>query len=680
MARYAITIFLSAFLLFLVQPLIGKYILPWFGGGPGVWTTCMVFFQGVLLAGYAYAHFIQRFSSRPQVVVHIALLLVSLAFLPIVPDLTWKPQAHHDPAWRILLLLTACIGVPYFALSATGPLLQAWFSRTHPGRSPYRLYALSNIGSLLALLGYPFVMEPAMARKTQTIVWSCGFAVFAVLCGYCAIRVSGVMREIIAKHGNAAESTPTALDRLLWILLPACASIMLLAVTSQLSEEIAPIPFLWILPLAVYLLSFIVTFEWPRLYYRPVFVGGSISSIGLVLMMVRQEHIGLTLQIVASMVVLFICCMICHGELYRLRPPARKLTAYYLGIAAGGALGGSFVSLAAPLLFDRYVEFYIGLFGSAALLLTCLRRDPNSIFFRGAHRLGWLALIALVLVGGLAIRMRISDVEENTLLRSRNFYGVLRIALRNKEIPEAQYLTLEHGRITHGSQFVHPTVRRWPTTYFGPHTGVGMVMRLFPKTTQRKVGIVGLGVGTLAAYGQSGDDYRFYEINPEVERLARSAFVYLQDSQANVQVVLGDARLSMEREESQEFDILVLDAFSGDAIPIHLLTKEAFDMYQRHLATDGVIMVHVSNRYVDLHPVVHRVGESLGFTTVFLTTPPDMSNLIVESHWLLMTRNQKILEIPEIAATAFRPIGTARVRLWTDDHASLLEVLRQHPP
>lgn len=720
MIRHLLTIFLSAFLLFLVQPLIGKYILPWFGGGAGVWTTCLLFFQVVLLVGYAYAHgMIRWLSPRFQAIVHIGLLLAALAFLPIIPSPAWKPQGGaENPTWRILMLLTLCLGPPYVMLSATGPLLQAWFSRTHAGRSPYRLYALSNIGSLLALMAYPFVVEPMIGRTTQAIGWSCGFAGFVLICGYCAVRsqamgpgssVLGQADAVATPSGqalaepNAADQKSkhaqpdrsrhsyktvapanaprsAAMDRALWILLPACASMLLLAVTTHLSDEIAPVPFLWVLPLSIYLLSFIISFEWPRMYFRPVYIVAIVVAPWLVLLMLLRQQIGIREQVAVYALVLFACCMVCHGELYRLRPRPEKLTAYYLAIAAGGALGGAFVSIAAPLLFSRYVELYIGLYGSIALLLACMLHDRPPILQRGEYRLGLVMIIAIVLLAGFMIRMRLGVIERDLTVRARNFYGTLAVRVNNSELFDAPYRQLEHGRIKHGAQVWSRAIdlRRLAVTYYGPHSGVSLAVHAFP-AGHRRIGVVGLGAGTVATYGEAGDAFSFYEINPQVVRFANDYFTYLADARdrkVNINIMMGDARLTLEQQEPQKFDVLMLDAFSGDAIPIHLLTREAFGIYQRHLAEGGVIAVNVTNRYLDLHPMVHKMGDAMGFSTVIVDSPPDEDNLITEAHWVLLTRNQALLQQPEIKADGVRPGQPARVRLWTDDHASLLDALR----
>ncbi|NQT86236.1 hypothetical protein HQ560_05685, partial [bacterium] len=373
MLGFAVTIFISAFLLFQVQPLIGKYILPWFGGGPAVWTSCMLFFQMLLLGGYAYAHVIRtRLSQRTQVIVHVTLLAATLLALPIAPSEGWKPQGDENPALYILLLLAVTVGLPYFVLSATGPLLQAWFSVRHPGRSPYRLYALSNVGSLLALLSYPFLVEPAMALRSQSTTWSIGFGLFVAFCIVSALSMLRVRPTDADEAGADEDSAPPGWGVcLVWVALAACGSTMLLAVTNQMSWDVAVVPFLWVLPLTLYLLTFIICFEFERWYYRPVFwplLG--LGAGAIVHLMFEGVRMPILFQVAGYAGGMFFCCMVCHGELVRLKPSPRYLTSFYLMVSAGGALGGLFVSLVAPAVFPMYLELHIGLWMTCALALV----------------------------------------------------------------------------------------------------------------------------------------------------------------------------------------------------------------------------------------------------------------------------------------------------------------------
>ena len=712
MLVYAVTIFTGAFLLFQVQPLIGKYILPWFGGGPGVWTTCMMFFQVLLLGGYAYAHFSSRWlKPRRQAIMHLALLAAAIALLPVTPNDAWKPQGADNPTLQILALLAVSIGLPYFVLSATGPLVQQWFSRSKPGVSPYRLYALSNVGSLLALVSYPFFFETHFTRHTQAGLWAWGLGAYAVACGFCAVRVWKTERNpkpevrepketrnpksecaapsVPASAGqqhsatplaSAADPQPSALDRLLWLLLPACASVLLLATTNKICQDVAVIPFLWVLPLALYLLSFIICFDSPRWYKRLPFglaLGAALGGVGWVLFQQNQAIGGF----VAA---LFVSCMVCHGELYRLKPDPRHLTGYYLMIAAGGALGGLFVAVVAPLIFTDYFELHWGLLLCGLLfLVVCLRnRRPSPLDSRPSalSKLRWPAR-ALWAVGvaalGIALWTQAHRFANVTVSRLRNFYGVLTLSKHYTSEAHTPYFQLTHGRTEHGLQFLDPVRAAWPTAYYSEGSGVGRALSALPAGS-RRIGLVGLGAGTLAAYGLAGDYLRFYEINPDVVQLANSPFTYLAHCKGKLDVVLGDARLSLEREPPQNFDLLVLDAFNSDAIPVHLLTEEAFAVYERHIKTNGIIAFHISNGQLNLEPVVLNLARRFNYEAATIEYNPPRDQWWNQlSTWALLSRNDGLINSPAIREST-RPaqadIGT--VPLWTDDFASLFQIIR----
>jgi hypothetical protein len=759
MPLYALTIFLGAFLLFLVQPLIGKYILPWFGGGPGVWTTCLLFFQTLLLGGYAYAHFTStRLKPRTQAITHLVLLALSLAWLPIIPDMEWKPAAGDEPTRRILLLLTATLGLPYLLLSATGPLLQRWFTLTHPDKSPYRLYALSNVGSLLALLGYPFAIEPLLPRSAQAWSWSVALVLFVALCGACAWRIRQANPTVPAAPeasdtaADAASDTSGGLQRFFWLALPAVASVLLVATTSKLCVDVAVIPFLWVLPLALYLLSFILCFDHPRWYARGVFATlFVVACVAIGYFVSSGLHAPIAQQIVAYSAALFIACMICHGEVYRLRPAPRHLTSFYLHISIGGALGGFFVAVIAPVVFNEYYELHLGYWALAYLFASiCLVQHSRSIalgvgagtllgvallplFFLGkpteagllaqlknyyvtyhafyTEYRWWAAGVLLVLVWSLrgALRARdedwrvrfaflplgltamlgavffiqITGTNSGIIESSRNFYGTLKVRPYGEPSSVSYSYLLSHGITTHGLQFVRPPYDKWATTYYGAKSGIGLALDdAKPATGGRKFGFVGLGVGTLAAYGMPGDQLRIYEINPAVLHLARERFTYLTQTAADVKIVLGDARLSLEDELAhdapQHFDVLALDAFSSDAIPIHLLTEEAFALYLKHLKTDGVIAVHISNRYLDLRPVVEGLAKRYGLSLVTISeNPSDDDWWLYRTTWCLLSRDPQRFATAEFQDAADEPSDeTAETILWTDDRASLVGVLR----
>jgi hypothetical protein len=690
MAAYALTIFLSAFLLFQVQPLIAKYILPWFGGGPGVWTTCMLFFQVVLLAGYGYAHAsVRQLRPRGQVVLHCGLLLVSLVLLPIVPADAWKPDGNSDPTLRILVVLGASVGLPYLVLSATSPLMQQWFRRTNPGRSPYRLFALSNAGSLLALLTFPVWFETHYTRKTQAHLWGWGLMAYAIGCAICGSQVWNAAPSATPSDQPKEPAETTSLEkRILWWLLPACSSILLLATTNKICQDVAVIPFLWVLPLSLYLLSFIISFDSPRWYRRVPFAVGMMGAMAAICWALFQgTDLSIYLQVAIHSAGLFVCCMVCHGELYRLRPEPEQLTGFYLRISAGGAVGGVFVAVGAPLLFKDYFELHWGLLLCGLLFLWIhfrdqLRtRDADYHWFHQATRLifSFMLTVGLVVLAGFLWRQGTKS-SVDVVHTSRNFYGVLTVYEHNRDQPLEHHRLLQHGRITHGLQFLDPSQATWPISYYNEASGVAKAVHALP-SGQRRIGVIGLGTGTMAAYGRAGDSVHIYEINPQVKALATSWFNYLSNSPAKIEVAMGDARLSMEREPPERFDLLVLDAFSSDAIPVHLLTREAFALYQRHMQTNGIIAVHVSNHYLDLEPVVANLAKAFNYrsaTIDYEETDNEEEWWNYSSTWILLTRSEEVMKkIVAGQLPALTKTKTKRIPLWTDDFVSLFQILRK---
>ena len=682
MFAFSLTIFWGAFLLFLVQPLIARFILPWFGGGPAVWTTCMLFFQLLLLGGYAYAHFsISRLTPRRQVITHLVLLALAVALLPITPGDAWKPTDGSHAAGHILLLLLGCLGLPYLVLSATGPLLQAWFSKANPGVSPYRLYALSNVGSLLALLIYPFYLEPQLSRQAQADGWSWGLAIYAGLTAWCGLKVWKSAASDGASATPTEEEAPaSAWRKLLWFALPACGVMLLLAITNKLCQDIAVVPFLWVLPLSLYLLSFIISFDSPRWYHRGFWIPLLAVLLGMVLWNLYQaeSHPDITPLATLYLGTMFVACMVCHGEVYRLRPGASRLTGFYLSLSAGGAAGGLFVALVAPFVFPDYFELHLALFLTAALVLVVLRQDPTLPFREGRARWAWAVPVFALAALGYGLTDVATTSLRGSLSTTRGFYGVLKVNDNDSEIAGAHHLTLQHGATIHGLQYVDPEKRVEPSSYYTSTSGIGRLLRAHKPGGGRRVGAIGLGCGTLAAWGRAGDTFRFYEINDDVARLATSTFTYLKDSKAKTELVMGDARLSMERETDQRYDVIVLDAFSSDAIPVHLLTLEAFDHYQRHLKPDGAIVVHVSNRYLDLHPVVYRIADKIGFPAITI----DDNDTAYEdagfygSDWIIMSRNQVLMQQPLLRDVTKETVEfPARIMYWTDERSDLLSIL-----
>jgi hypothetical protein len=869
--RFAITIFISAFLLFQVQPLIGNILLPWFGGGPTVWTACLLFFQTLLLCGYLYAYLLDvGLSVRSQMVSHLTLLAASLLLLPIAPTASQKPVSGEEPLGQILWLLLATVGGPYFLLASTGPLLQRWYSRTSAGRSPYRLYALSNAGSLLALLSYPFLFEPWLTRDHQSLAWTWMYAGYVVLTAWCAVRLLHEHTgEPIRVRCGAVRATPKTTDdvpdrpatwlMLFWFALAAAGSVMLLATTNRLCLDTATIPLLWVLPLSLYLLSFIICFDKPVWYERRVF--GLLLLLGIPASC-RVVRLGgftpLAEQVVVYSALLFTCCMTCHGELVRTRPSPQHLTLFYLIVAAGGAMGGVLVAIAAPALLNDFVEYQIGLVVCGVLYVTglsvghvwsqvraasfwiavtagvvqsicCLfsfslskspafsetdatsaiavfliiqfiglaltaawerrlRRVlwlwggvsitlavwlagfayfrsspqvshstllaiasstllPTAVFgwflvmtahTKRAHLQDWVVWMILAgagcAIGGLwylgnvaswqmivmvivllgftsgawlsrklsnlslwlpsapllvlaVVEMAEGDIDRrvNYVYQSRNFYGALAVRYADRTRTKGETRTLDHGDIVHGLQFLDEDTRRRPTTYYGFQSGIGQAIRIGRELAERdgadrlRVGVVGLGVGTLAAFGRKGDYFRFYEINPDVLRLAQNVFTYLKDSEAMIDVVLGDARILMERElaagDRQDFDILAIDAFSSDAIPIHLLTCESGDIYRQHLKPGGVLAIHISNRHLDLSSVTRGLAEDLGCQAFQIDSPDDEAMGLASARWVLVTSNERVAANLAVLA-ARRPGNPSEPKLrWTDDYHSLWHIV-----
>ena len=667
-----------------MQPIISKYILPWFGGSPAVWTTCMVFFQTVLFAGYAYAHFVIRFlRPRWQAVVHFSLLAVAVCMLPIAPDESWKLQSSAAPTWSILCLLGVTVGLPYFALSSTGPLIQAWFSRSFADRSPYRLYALSNFGSLVGLLAYPFFVEPRFALDVQTWVWSLAFVGFGVLCAIAALSAGAAARQAgnaLPQRDDAHDAPPTWRRRLAWLALPALASAMLLATTNHVCQDVAVMPFLWVAPLSLYLLSFILCFDHPRWYLRTTCAVATLVTLGSVtlvdILITGGAGVAFTFtqELVLHFAGLFALCMVCHGELFRLRPHPRYLTSFYLMISAGGALGGMFVSLVAPHVFSSFAEWRYGLVvGCLVAAWVILDMQPQSFLRR---RYAVIApLVFLVLVAVKELPQLVSSAKDELFVSARNFYGVISAVERDADDPAKHVYNFYSGRIVHGVQFADPKLRQEPTAYFGRTTGVGQTLGKLGQRPDLRVGVVGLGIGTLAAYAQPGQYFRFYELNDDVQAFADKYFSYLRDCRGKCDVVLGDGRLSLEREQPQEFDVLVLDAFSGDAVPTHLLTEEAFEIYHRHLRPGATIAVNISNRYLDLSPVVAGLADRFGYSMSRTLSAADPAKGQFPADWIVLTP-RGAGAVPQVKTAAGVENASPRKILWTDDHSNLFEILK----
>ena len=686
MLLFASTILLSAFLLFLVQPIIAKQILPWFGGTSAVWITCLVFFQVVLLAGYTYAHVItRRLAPRTQALLHIALLAASLLFLPIVPSPALKPTAEADAALRIIVLLVATIGLPYFLLSSTGPLLQKWVAPHFPEKSVYRLFALSNFGSLIGLLAFPFAIEPFSTSHTQSLVWSGAYALFVLACSASAwkagrqsgaphvLATGAVAAAPASTAAAAAAERPRPSDVLLWLAFSMLGSVMLLASTSHITQNIASVPFLWVLPLSLYLLTFVIAFEgrggrgWYEqnwfLFITLMLIVGMAAGLSA-----ARGVLDVGIAVPLYTVGMFMAVLFCNGELAHRKPSPRWLTHFYLTISLGGALGGMFVGLVAPRIFPTYLELPLALVLLAALAIAAAWRN------RWLVGPSIVASLATLWYAGEYLQFMRNDV----VFMERNFYGTLRV--REQGSGELQVRRLLHGVILHGEQYtIHPD-RLEPGTYYARTSGVGRAIAARQAAGPARIGVVGLGVGTLAAYGRAGDTLRFYELDPDVLKLARSHFAYLNATPAQLEFAIGDARLSLERELAggtlQKFDVLAIDAFSSDSIPVHLITREAIRLYMQHLAPEGVLAIHISNRFLDLKPVLANIAQAEGLQARLVSDhPPEPGSM---TDWVLISATARPFEA-EALATAEPLVPVAGFSLWTDQFNNLIDVLKTSP-
>lgn len=677
--RYAVAIFLSSSLLFLLEPIAAKRLLPLLGGSAAVWTACLVFFQCALLVGYATAHWLASLErARAQAMVYVTLLALSLAQLSLAVDPSPRADPSH-PIASVLWLLTILIGLPFVTLSATSPLLQSWYARSAaaqpPGDAitpaqPYRLFAISNVGSLMALLVYPWLIEPRMTLRGQTLSLAIGFSVLALICGGISWSISATTtaRPSTDHAANGGRSSDGAAP-LVWIALAACGSALLSAVTNHLSQNVATIPLLWIVPLVAYLLSFVVAFSDERWHPRWLVLGLGAAGIGAAGYFLHRGTLSMPVAgaVAIYCASLFAICLFCHSELYRRRPEPRQLTAFYMYVAGGGALGAILVGVAAPTLLSGNYEFALGLVVAGALGILA------------TWDLGWPARLACAVVCGLMLTLVRQQVRgDQSLYRIRNFYGTLRVQQSFDSAFMAETRTLSNGGINHGQQVYRTDLDTFPTTYYGHPSGVGLAADLCCDARPRRIGVIGLGTGTMAAYGKPGDVIRFYDINPAVEPIARGFFTYIGKSRATVDVVSGDARVSMEGEAPQNYDIIVVDAFSGDAIPVHLITAQALQLYQRHLRPGGIIAFHVSNRYLDLPPVVKKLADNAGLKSVLITSDDASGHDLFLADWVLVTSNDAFLARPELEKDRQEITVPLRLRLWTDDYNSLLPILRMH--
>src|SRR5688500_9554656 len=665
---YALAIFLGSTLLFLLEPIAAKRLVPLLGGSAAVWTACLVFFQTALLLGYYVAHLlVTRTNARTQVTAYVGLLALSVVQLVLVVDPALRADVER-PIVSVLWLLSGLIGLPFVTLSATSPLLQAWFARAAPagGTEAYRLFAISNVGSIVALLAYPWLIEPRLTLRAQTILVTIVLAVLAILAGVIGASARNASDGPRATAPVESAGVP-ATTRGLWVALAACASLLLAATTTHISQNVAALPLVWIVPLVAYLLSFVVAFstrQWP-----PRWLVAGLAIVGLLVSGDLLDRGILEVPILpataAFCLALFFLCLFLHSELYHRRPEPQLLTSFYFHVAAGGALGAVLVSIVAPLVSPGNYDLAIGLTITAVLGLVVAW--PGRRVMRGV----WAVLVAF----GIALVVSQVDRDRGAIVRVRNFYGTVRVTHAH-EPPKAAVRSLYHGVIVHGRQVMHPDWRRLPITYYSRTSGVGLALARCCGNRPRRIGVIGLGTGTLALYGNPSDTIRFYEINGAVEEIARSSFTYLGDSPAFTQVVRGDARVSLAAEPPQRYDVLIVDAFSGDAVPAHLLTAQALEVYRRHLASGGIVAFHVSSQFLLLAPVVEQLARNAGMQAVRVIDRRDPTRLVFDSEWVLVTANAEFLADPAVVAARQPNDVPAGLRLWTDDYSSLFPIIK----
>ena len=665
------TVFLASFFLFLAEPMVAKQLLPVLGGSSAVWITCLVFFQTALLLAYLYAHWLTR---HPHWSLHVVLLVLgSASAVAWAARSTLAGFGSEHPVPTVFAALGASIGLPFLALAATSPLLQVWWARVHGEGIPYRLYALSNLASLLALALYPAWIEPALTLHAQRMVFCCGFGFFAVPCAWLAWRTraaAGGPEQTAAGDDPAAPAAPIG-HKVLWVLLPVGGAMQLCAVTRYLTANIAAVPLLWILPLGVYLITLILAFEIPHLLPQSIitrFLVVMLAALGYWLTNV-DASLPVRVSIVFFLSELFIACIFCHSATYALRPRrASESTVFYLLFAAGGALGTFLIAIVSPLIFSFNYDLAITFFVTALLALAVTWRSGWS------QRSLWCAASALM--AGLVVTTHLT-YERNTQFAVRNFYAALRVSQNYSSYPGATVRTLTNGIIQHGTQiFGTDPLRHIPTTYYARDSGVGLALQFCCQGRPMRIGVIGLGAGTLAAYGRPGDRMVFYEINPAVVPIADNLFTYLRDSGAQISIVEGDARTSLAQEPPQHFDVLAIDAFSGDAIPLHLLTAQALALYRRHLAPGGILAFHISNNYVDLGPPIALLARDAGMEAMRVSSPPNDGRGEFTATWMLVSDNRAFFKLPQVAAHVHEPALRPGLRLWTDDYSSLLPLIR----
>jgi hypothetical protein len=690
-----IAAFLGAYLSFQIQPLVAQWMLPKFGGTAAVWSASMLFFQVGLLLGYTYSFALTKYLSvNQQVLTHCGLLGFSCLLLPWgVPNAPLLPQ-DASPTFAVLFSLLGVVGVPYVLVTATAPLLQAWGYSFSATTSPYRLYVVSNLGSLLGLLLYPFAVGPSLNLQQQFLSWSTLFVAFAgifLLLGKYAKKdaMTSTAAIVAPARSDPERHDKTVLPYLHWAALSAGGSVLLLATTNFLSQDIAVTPFVWVLPLSLYLTSFIVTFDHTRWYQRRVwFPLGLLTSIYATDFFIRQYRSGIAEineQLVVFLVALFVGCMVLHGELFRSKPEPQRLPTFYVWLALGGAAGGVFVNFIAPILFSEFWELPLGLMAvTCAMALVSFQYASHRENTLYASIFSVVASISLF-IGSLSVLALAKEERADVISAKRGFYGVLKVREADVGRPE-HHKTLYYGQINHGTEYLNEPLRSTPLSYYDRESGIGVVMTALESTggasgeQPKEVGILGLGAGALTTYLRSGDHFTFYELNPQVVEVARNEFSYLSGLDRDVTIIVGDGRVSLARpanNHSRKFDLLVMDAFSGDAIPTHLLTREAFEVYHSRLKPTGILAVHISNRFLDLQPLMYGLAESLEWQSALVRRPRSSDGRIKRSTWVIMGSN------PGLFAEQrdwkyfqdWTPEVKQRQLVWTDDAINIFPLL-----
>lgn len=689
---FAATMGLAGFLLFQVQPMLAKYILPWFGGAATTWIVCMLFFQMALLAGYAYAYALTRpMTVARQALAQIALLVLVLLLLPITPADSWKPADASDPTWRIVALLAVTVGGPYLVLATTSPLITRWFASLDPKANPSQLFAVSNFGSFLGLLSYPFAFEGMMSTTMQTKVWSIAFVLYAALFAACARITWRARKSVIDESASMNGNEPLASTRIMrWVGLSALASILLLATTNQITQWSAVIPFLWIAPLALYLLSFVLAFGRQQGGDVRWYAFAFLILAAIVLAAGRPDTpTRFAFDFLLHIAALFAGCMVCHVAVVRLQPQPSQLPAFYLALSVGGAIGGLLVALAAPLVFSDYREFPLALAATALLSAAILWRERFASSRHWLAPAGVLAAIAFVVGGGAMLRREIGAAGD-IVDRARNFYGVVTVLRDQMDEPDEASLVMRQAGVDQGSQYFKPERRMEPACAFNEDSGLGKALRDNARrradpNTPLKIGVVGLGAGMVAGLGKAGDVMRYYELNPAVLDLVNRHFTFVRDGKAKTDIVLGDGRLSLERELKangpQKFDVLVINAFRGASPPMHLMTTEAFDAYLAHLAPDGILAVNFELDTFEIAPLHRGLAQHFNIGVRWLETSDSEESCDDGVSWALYTRDNAFWNVPEIRASIspWRDKSDSTL-LWTDASSNLMSIVNWRGP